>query len=64
MTADYIEKSAEQRNLKLNNDKSWIKCKEISYIGHIIGKDRQGGAAKVPWYGKRTLPNSCQITPR
>ena len=30
---------AEQRNLKLNKDKSQIKCKEISYVGHIIGKD-------------------------
>lgn len=30
---------AEQRNLKLNKDKSQIKCKEISYVGHIVGKD-------------------------
>ena len=30
---------AEQRNLKLNKDKSQIKCKEISYVGHAIGKD-------------------------
>ena len=30
---------AKQRNLKLNKDKSQIKCKEISYVGHVIGKD-------------------------
>ena len=30
---------AQQRNLKLNKDKSQIKCKEIHYVGHIIGKD-------------------------
>ena len=30
---------AEQCNLKLNKDKSQIKHKEISYVGHIIGKD-------------------------
>ena len=31
-----LEKGAEQ---KLNKDKSQIKCKEISYVGHIIGRD-------------------------
>ena len=34
-----LEKVAEHRNLKLNKDKSQIKRKEISYVGHIIGKD-------------------------
>ena len=32
-------KRAEQRNLKLNKDKSRIKQKEISYLGHIISED-------------------------
>ena len=30
---------AQQRNLKLNKDKSQIKCKEIHYVGHIISRD-------------------------
>ena len=30
---------AQQQNLKLNKDKSQIKLKEISYIGHVLGED-------------------------
>ena len=30
---------AQERNLKLNKDKSQIKKKHISYIGHVIGED-------------------------
>ena len=30
---------ARQRNLKLNKEKSLIKCDQISYVGHLIGKD-------------------------
>ena len=30
---------AQQRNLKLNKDKSQIKMKEISYIGHVLGEE-------------------------
>ena len=30
---------AQQRNLKLNKDKSQIKLKEIKYIGHILSED-------------------------
>ena len=30
---------AQERNLKLNKDKSQIKMKEISYIGHILGEN-------------------------
>ena len=34
-----VLRRAQQRNLKLNKDKSQIKLKQISYIGHILGED-------------------------
>ena len=36
---DRVLQCAQQRNLKLNKDKSRIKLKEISYIGHVLSEE-------------------------
>ena len=36
---EQVLKRAQQRNLKLNKDKSQIQMKEISYIGHTLSQD-------------------------
>ena len=34
-----VLRRARQRNLKLNKEKSQIRCDQISYVGHVIEKD-------------------------
>ena len=69
---------AQSRNLKLNKDKSQIKWKEISYIGHTLSEQRtkkgsshqrhekphkQGETPKIPRYGNLSLnPNYSEIS--
>ena len=38
-TLEKVLQRATQRNLKLNKDKSQIRLKQISYIGHVLGED-------------------------
>ena len=38
-TLEKVLQRATERNLKLNKDKSQIRLKQISYIGHVLGED-------------------------
>ena len=38
-TLEKVLQRATERNLKLNKDKSQMRLKQISYIGHVLGED-------------------------